>query len=104
MSTSAMSTPRPTAKAPSSPADQADEQFNLPDFVWSCGNSEVMAYVQRLMAESLDLKQQLRDASQNAAPGQVVAMDTPPKEACPKEPFDTHREISAEQAVAFAKT
>mmetsp|Transcript_95127 Transcript_95127/g.268754 ORF Transcript_95127/g.268754 Transcript_95127/m.268754 type:complete len:1140 (+) Transcript_95127:126-3545(+) len=32
------------------------DEFNLPDFVWNCGNSEVMAYVQKLVAENADLR------------------------------------------------
>lgn len=34
------------------------DEFNLPDFVWSCGNSEVMAFVQNLVAEVSELKRQ----------------------------------------------
>jgi len=33
-----------------------NDEFNLPDFVWNCGNSEVMAYVQRLFEENSELR------------------------------------------------
>eukprot|EP00930_Biecheleria_cincta_P057954 TRINITY_DN43818_c0_g1_i1.p1 TRINITY_DN43818_c0_g1~~TRINITY_DN43818_c0_g1_i1.p1 ORF type:complete len:1250 (-),score=404.54 TRINITY_DN43818_c0_g1_i1:184-3678(-) len=41
-------------------APQVSDEFNLPDFVWSCGNSEVMAYVQKLVAENAEMKKNIK--------------------------------------------
>lgn len=49
------------------PIGSEGEEFNLPDFVWSCGNSEVMAYVQGLVGENAALRRQAETASQGSA-------------------------------------
>eukprot|EP00927_Polykrikos_kofoidii_P026332 TRINITY_DN23476_c1_g1_i1.p1 TRINITY_DN23476_c1_g1~~TRINITY_DN23476_c1_g1_i1.p1 ORF type:complete len:1191 (-),score=243.14 TRINITY_DN23476_c1_g1_i1:269-3841(-) len=50
-------------------ASPGGDEFNLPDFVWSCGNSEVMAFVQKLVAEVNDLKKQSATASPHSTAG-----------------------------------
>lgn len=80
----------------------SEEEFDLPDFVWSCGNSEVMSYVKRLMAENQALKKAPR---LNGSPAQSVAsiLAAAMPDTCPKEPFNTQH-ASAESVMAFACT
>jgi len=86
---------------------EGDEEFNLPDFVWSCGNSEVMAFVQKLVAENSALRRLQgaapADATLVTAPGQApagAAKNAPPLASSL---FDT-REVSVDRALAFLST
>lgn len=92
----AISPPRPV---PGSPGAN-EEEFNLPDFVWSCGNSEVMAFVQKIMEENVRLK---KFASEDAG-----ALIIPPqKGALAKAQLFANleaQEVSAERAIAFASS
>lgn len=52
-------------------SNESDE-FNLPDFVWNCGNAEVMVFVKKLVAENAQLQKHQREASEQLG-GQAVS-------------------------------
>jgi hypothetical protein len=60
-----------------SPVPQVSDEFNLPDFVWNCGNSEVMAYVQKLVAENAKMKKNINseDVSQTTPGPSTIEVD-----------------------------
>lgn len=80
----------------SPPPAQGDsgEEFNLPDFVWSCGNSEVMAFVHKLVEENERLKKQQP----------VVALDSKFDEARDSPIFDASATGNPDRAGAFASS
>jgi hypothetical protein len=96
----------PTEKAfdmdPRSPGD--GEEYSLPDFVWSCGNSQVMEYVQQLASENAALKRKSASHDASTAGQAQDELATPVKELkLTAALFDT-RDVNADQAMAFLST
>ncbi|CAE8693074.1 unnamed protein product, partial [Polarella glacialis] len=83
----------PPREEVTAPQVEGSEEFNLPDFVWSCGNSEVMAFVQKIMEENAALRKNGPSADDEAARRYQPT----------GEPFDAS-EASADAAIAFAAT
>lgn len=86
------------AAAPAPGSGNGSEEFDLPDFVWSCGNSEVMAFVQRIVAENAELRRrQVASATvgdDTAAEKGVLGTQA---SALASSPFNT-REVEANRA------
>lgn len=78
-------------------AQNEGEEFNLPDCIWTCGNSEVIAFVQRLAAENAMLKGPSLDVPTSPA-GEGGA-----RRLQMSEPFNAGG-ADYKSAVAFAKT
>merc|ERR1712217_1002982 len=72
---------------------------NLPEFVWNCGNAEVMEFVQELVAENVALKQQ----QSNMTPHIITTSDGGEVSASSTVPFNTEG-VTADGAFAFART
>eukprot|EP00933_Yihiella_yeosuensis_P031560 TRINITY_DN25138_c0_g1_i1.p1 TRINITY_DN25138_c0_g1~~TRINITY_DN25138_c0_g1_i1.p1 ORF type:complete len:1074 (+),score=401.59 TRINITY_DN25138_c0_g1_i1:283-3222(+) len=70
---------------------EGSDEFELPDFVYNCGNSEVMAYVQKLMSENVELRKKPQ-AVESANPTQQIQLSSS---------FDLS-EATEDAAMAFA--
>jgi len=77
--------------------DGGGEEFELPDFVWSCGDDKVMQFVQKLIAENASLRRQV-DAAQSK-PAEVPSL-TEGSNRLAAELFDT-KECNVERMLAF---
>lgn len=85
---------------PRSPGPTGGEEFNLPDFVWNCGNSQVMQYVQELVSENSSLKRQAKpDMLDRSADEVNPTRDVP----CTSALFDT-KEVDVDRVMAFLST
>jgi len=78
--------------------DRTSDEFNLPDFVWNCGNSQVMEYVQKLVNDNAVLKRQATSTPPPTEESQV-SRDL----QAVSDNFDA-KETDAEVACAFARS
>lgn len=80
------------------PRSPGGDEFNLPDFVWSCGNSQVMEYVQQLVQQNATLKRERGGTDISAINSELAspARDLPLTSTL----FDT-TDVNVDKAMAF---
>jgi hypothetical protein len=87
-----------------SPGGPASDEFNLPDFVWNCGNSQVMEYVQKLVSDNAMLKRhhgspEVPDIGSIGDQSEGAVKEFPLSSAL----FDTS-DVNVDRAMAFLST
>jgi len=97
-----------TARAtPCSPAWKQDgEEFSLPDFMWSCDNSEILEFVKKLAADNASLRREMGSVLAGSSlvdsiDGRMSAVaNTPLRDSSP---FDA-AEVDIDRALSFAQS